>query len=85
MDLNANYQQLRLERAKKLAVQWLNQIEDKLKDMHYRQSRQNFRDWVAQGNRLTFDELRNLKDENLKVDYVHQQLMEDFMVRKLII
>ena len=45
--------------------------------MHYNQARKNFRDWISLGNKLTYEQIRNMKDETLKVDYISQQLIND--------
>lgn len=43
-----------------------------------------FNEWIKQGNKLTYEELRNLKNEDWKFDYIRQQLLEDDIIRQLL-
>ena len=46
-----------------------------MEEMHYKESRKIFNEWIKAGNKLTFDQLKALKDENFKLDYIQEQLL----------
>ena len=48
----------------------LDVIGKKLKQMHKEEARKLFREWLSAGNKLTYEELKNLKDEDWKFDYI---------------
>lgn len=52
--------------------------------MYEIEARRIFNEWIKQGNKLTFEELRNLKNEDWKFDYIRQQLLEDDIIRQLL-
>ena len=49
--------------------------------MYKIEARKNFRKWVADGNKLSFEQLQELKEEEWKVDYITHQLLEDDVVK----
>lgn len=52
--------------------------------MYAIEARRIFNEWIKQGNKLTYEELRNLKNEDWKFDYIRQQLLEDDIIRQLL-
>ena len=38
--------------------------------MHHEESRRLFREWLAAGNKLTYEQLKDLKDDDFKFDYI---------------
>ena len=52
--------------------------------MYNAESRKIFRQWVSQGNKLSFEELQELKNESWKIDYITHQLLEDDVVKDLL-
>ena len=83
-DLNPKYHQMRHERAVRLANRWLGRIGANLKEMQYQQATKNFKDWLKEGNKLTFDELQKLKDENWKKAYIQQDIHDDVFVQEML-
>lgn len=71
---------MRHERAVKVANRWLGAIKQKFADMHYVEARKNFNIWLNEGNKLSFKELQELKDQNFKMDYIRRQLLDDVII-----
>ena len=52
--------------------------------MHAQESRRIFNERIKGGHKLTYEELRALKNEEWKFDYIRQQLLEDDIIRELL-
>lgn len=59
-------------------------MRQRIKEMHEKESKRIFVDWVKAGNKLTYNELRELKQEDWKIEYIKQQLLEDEIIRELL-
>ena len=81
VDLNPVYHQQRHQRAIRVADRYLSVIKNRLLQMYKIEARKNFRKWVADGNKLSFEQLQELKEEEWKVDYITHQLLEDDVVK----
>ena len=75
LDLNPNYNEARMERAKKLASRWESRLGDALLNKHEEVARDNFNNHIKEGNKLSMGQLKKLK-ENWKGDYIAVQIQE---------
>ena len=64
---------------------WMVNIGVHLKGMYKEEARKNFNKWCAEGNKLSFKELQDLKDEDWKYDYIMHQLLEDDVIQELLV
>lgn len=68
-DLKPHYDMLKYGRSKELANYWLKQIGDKLVIMTMEEARENFQKFIAEGNKLSYDQIRMLNTIH-KGDYI---------------
>jgi len=78
-DLNPHYLKLRHQRAVKCANLWLDVLGAKIKEEVSAEARKNFNQYIAEGNKLTMTQLRELNPQ-WKDDYIRQQVFEDEVV-----
>ena len=69
IDLNPEYNKKKLSRAQDLASQWEQKIESKLHKETEKVAQEKFKGWLADGNRLSYLDLRKLNTV-WKKDYV---------------
>lgn len=74
---------MRKERAQKVANNWLNIIKEDLKKRVTEEALKNFNEWLAEGNKLTHEQLRQLND-TWKASYIKHQLLEDKVIQELL-
>ena len=80
LDLLPELNEKKHARAKHLADQWTDKIMDKLATETKGVARKNFQNWVGQGNKLSYNNLRRLNSV-WKKDYVESILNESDMVQ----
>lgn len=74
-DLNPVYHMQRHDRAVKVANRYLSVVQKRLKQMHQTEEKKLFVNQIKNGKKLTYEELRALKNKDLKFEYIKEQLL----------